>query len=165
MYLFIWLHWVLVTACGVFSCGMWDLVPWLGIEPRPPALGPPGKSHLCDVSWGTKALNFNGNTIIHLSLQFAPLVLVWDLLPHCVLWSDLCHLGPVQLEVILCLCRGPVLFRPHTLHWRAPSPRGSVVGPSVVRFPWTVGICLSSESSAHDQGTISSYTGFSFDVV
>ena len=36
----------LVVACGIFSCsmqtlswGMWDLVPWPGIEPRPPALG------------------------------------------------------------------------------------------------------------------------------
>ena len=28
-----------IVACGVFSCGMWDLAPWLGIEPRPPALG------------------------------------------------------------------------------------------------------------------------------
>ena len=23
----------------IFSCGVWDLVPWPGIEPRPPALG------------------------------------------------------------------------------------------------------------------------------
>ena len=45
-YLFIWLCQVLVTACGVFSCGMrtlnccmWDLVPWPGIEPRTLALG------------------------------------------------------------------------------------------------------------------------------
>ena len=26
-YLFIWLYRVLVLACRVFSCGMWDLVP------------------------------------------------------------------------------------------------------------------------------------------
>ena len=26
-------------ACELFSCGMWDLVPPPGIEPRPPALG------------------------------------------------------------------------------------------------------------------------------
>ena len=45
-YLFIWLHQVLAEACGIFSCsmralsyGMWDLVPWPGIETRPPALG------------------------------------------------------------------------------------------------------------------------------
>ena len=31
-YLFIWLCWVLVAACGI-------LVPWLGIEPGPPVLG------------------------------------------------------------------------------------------------------------------------------
>ena len=53
-YLFIWLHWVLVTPCGIFnlcrimrtlSCGRWDLVPWPGIEPRPPALGVWSFSH------------------------------------------------------------------------------------------------------------------------
>ena len=46
-YLFIWLHRVLVAACGllaavcellVAAC-MWELVPWPGIKPRPPALG------------------------------------------------------------------------------------------------------------------------------
>ena len=40
--LFIWLHQVLVVAvaaCTVFSCAMWNLVPWPGIEPGPPALG------------------------------------------------------------------------------------------------------------------------------
>ena len=37
--IFVWLCWVLVVVCEIFSCGMWDLVPWPGIEPRPPALG------------------------------------------------------------------------------------------------------------------------------
>ena len=26
-------------ACSIFSCRTWDLVPWPGTEPRPPALG------------------------------------------------------------------------------------------------------------------------------
>ena len=34
--LFIWLHWVLVAAYGIFVCGMWDLVPWPGVKPRTP---------------------------------------------------------------------------------------------------------------------------------
>ena len=47
-YLFIWLHWMLDVAHGIFGLcygmrdfvfGMWDLVPWPGIEPRPPVLG------------------------------------------------------------------------------------------------------------------------------
>ena len=38
-YLFVWLLWVLVVVRGIFSCGMWDLVPWPGIEPEPLALG------------------------------------------------------------------------------------------------------------------------------
>ena len=33
------MSWVLVAACGIFHFDMWDLVPWLGIEPRSPALG------------------------------------------------------------------------------------------------------------------------------
>ena len=41
----------LVVACKVFSCSMWDPVPWTGNTPRPlhwehrvPATEPPGKS-------------------------------------------------------------------------------------------------------------------------
>ena len=46
------MHWVLVMAQRTFDlcCGMWDLAPQTGIEPRPPALGsqslsyrPPGQ--------------------------------------------------------------------------------------------------------------------------
>ena len=60
VYIYIWLHQILVVAqgssffvvvCRIFSCGMWDLVPWPRIKPRPPALGAqilttgqPGKS-------------------------------------------------------------------------------------------------------------------------
>ena len=62
-YLFVWLPWVLVVAhemgsaistvlCGIFSCrmqtfscGRWDLVPWPGIELRPPVLGAWSLSH------------------------------------------------------------------------------------------------------------------------
>ena len=45
-----------IFSCGIFSCGMrtlscgmWDLVPWAGIEPEPPALGEQSLSH-----WTTK---------------------------------------------------------------------------------------------------------------
>ena len=51
-YLFIWLHLVLVATWSIFSCsvwilshGMWDLVPWPGIEPGSPALGVWSLSH------------------------------------------------------------------------------------------------------------------------
>ena len=37
--LFIWLH-------QIFSCSIWDLVPWTGIEPGPPPLGAQSLSHL-----------------------------------------------------------------------------------------------------------------------
>ena len=46
IYLFSWLHQLLVLACGFFSlgvqtlsCSIWNLVPWPEMEPRPPALG------------------------------------------------------------------------------------------------------------------------------
>ena len=38
----IWLHWAFIMAWGLFSCSMWDLVPWHHVEreyrgePRPP---------------------------------------------------------------------------------------------------------------------------------
>ena len=51
--LFIWLPWVLVEASEHLTCGMWDLVPWPGVEPETPSLGawslslwPQGKSRL-----------------------------------------------------------------------------------------------------------------------
>ena len=53
-YLFIWLCQVLVVApgifeilaaCRIFSCEMWNQVPWWGMEPGPPALGVWGLSH------------------------------------------------------------------------------------------------------------------------
>ena len=51
-YLFSWLCQVLGVACGIFSYmrqtlswGMWDQVPWPGIEPKPPALGTQCPSH------------------------------------------------------------------------------------------------------------------------
>ena len=55
------LQWVLVITHGIFnlrcgrqtlSCNMWDLIPWSGIEPRPPALGPWSLSH-----WTTREVS------------------------------------------------------------------------------------------------------------
>ena len=44
-HLFIWLHWILRAACGIFSCGIWDLAPQPRIQLRPPALGAQSLSH------------------------------------------------------------------------------------------------------------------------
>ena len=44
-YLCIWLP-GLIAGCRIcFSCSMWDLVPWPGMEPRVPALGAQSLSH------------------------------------------------------------------------------------------------------------------------
>ena len=45
MCLFIWLLQVLVAAQEPFSCGMWDLVPWPGMEAGSPALGTQSLTH------------------------------------------------------------------------------------------------------------------------
>ena len=39
MYLLLWVCQVLVVVHSTFSCSMWDLVPWPGVEPGPSALG------------------------------------------------------------------------------------------------------------------------------
>ena len=50
--IFFWLHWVLVAAGGIvscgkwtLSCGMWGLIRWPGRNPRHPALGAQSLSH------------------------------------------------------------------------------------------------------------------------
>ena len=46
IYLFIWLYQVLVEARKIFSCSMWDLISWPGINPdHTPALGVWNLSH------------------------------------------------------------------------------------------------------------------------
>ena len=48
---------VLGLLCSLWtpSCSMWDLVPWLGIEPRPPVLGVWSLSH-----WTTREVPRTG---------------------------------------------------------------------------------------------------------
>ena len=51
------------------SCGMWDLVPWLGIKPRPPVFGVQNLSH-----WITKQVSvcvLDMNRITKLTLIFS----------------------------------------------------------------------------------------------
>ena len=63
------LYWVFIVACQLFvivlrllllvvrvpGCSMWDLVPWPGIELRPPALGAWSLSH-----WTTREVPISG---------------------------------------------------------------------------------------------------------
>ena len=39
VYLFTWLLWHMESSIFMVTCGRWTLVPWPGIEPRPPVLG------------------------------------------------------------------------------------------------------------------------------
>ena len=42
IYLFIWLSLIFIVVYGIFSCSMWDFVPWPRIEP---VLGMKSLSH------------------------------------------------------------------------------------------------------------------------
>ena len=66
-YLFIWLHWVFVATCRIFSCSMWVLVPQPGVEPKLPALGAQSLGHwttrevrMTQASEGLKKLKLSG---------------------------------------------------------------------------------------------------------
>ena len=66
-YSFIWLHWVFVATCRIFSCGMWVLMPQPGVEPELPALGAQSLSHwttrevpMTQASEGLKKLKLSG---------------------------------------------------------------------------------------------------------
>ena len=39
IYVLIWLHQILVVACGIFSCGMWDIGPCPRMKLVPSVLG------------------------------------------------------------------------------------------------------------------------------
>ena len=88
-YLFIWLHWVLLVAHGIFSRGMWDLVPWPGIEPRPSALGERSLRH-----WTTREIPLPSFLTLSI-VRFA-------------FWNDL------SLYLLTCLLSHP---SPHPLEW------------------------------------------------
>ena len=55
VFVFIWLSMPCVS-CRIFRCGMWNLVPWPGIEAGPPELGAWSLSH-----WTTRAICVSDN--------------------------------------------------------------------------------------------------------
>jgi len=69
----------LVESCRVFSCSVWDLVLWLGIEPWPPALGAWSLSH-----WTTREV-LNIFSILCLIQSLCSEVQVIAIL--CLLWN------------------------------------------------------------------------------
>ena len=83
-YLFIWLCQVLVEACKVFSCGMWDLfiVTWSGIKSRPPALGAWSLSH-----WAPRRIPIN--YCFHVCREHTLRII--NLLSSLGMWGTCCH--------------------------------------------------------------------------
>ena len=105
-YLFIWLYLVLFgtpahTNWGIWtlSSSLWDLVPWPGIEPRPPALGAWSLSHwttgevsgwiafyslfLCpDLSFSFDSLVCMANEAHKLNQQISKFPFIWHYTGH-----------------------------------------------------------------------------------
>ena len=80
-------HWVCAFASLAvlgLSCGMWDLVPWPGIEPGPPALTAQSLSHRTtrEVPWCVFLWNPEGMHPCHVwcSLFWQDRILCWK--PH-----------------------------------------------------------------------------------
>ena len=133
IYLFIWPHWVLVLAHGVFSCGTWDLVPWPGIEARTPAMGAGSLSHwttrevpgplncrVCVLSWMALV---KAECPQHFTVGLRPWWQTWSL-SHAFLWSTMgCRKGwekeRISGEKNHC-------NQGHGLHFLAPSMISSI---------------------------------------
>ena len=69
IHLFTWLHQLLVAACGIFSCNMWDLVLHPGIKPRTSCTG----------SVESQPLDHQRSSLMVRSLQMQPLFTPWPL--------------------------------------------------------------------------------------
>ena len=148
---------LLVVAHGLLSCGirtlscacMWDLVPWPGIEPRPPALGARSLIHCATRKVPTLFLGFP-ETLWHPSASLLQPYLVslpwrtalrqiaWSrglpsdpslvcikprCLPYWILWGQTLARLPLTFQFIPC----PVK---HCLYFWNPPP----IGPSDPRI-------------------------------
>ena len=89
-YLFIWLCWVLVAARGIFGCsmqtlswGLWELVPWTGIEPGLPALGAWSLIFCCSLAKSCPTLcdlmdhSTPGSSVLHSLPEFDHIHVHW----------------------------------------------------------------------------------------
>ena len=112
-FIFIYLA-VLDLSCSILSlhCGMWDLVPWPGIEPRPPALGAPSLIH-----WTTREIPYTWhfklvilgkkgiiNEILSLNLRFNSFSTILQKLdPGKISWFDFSKVHPLVQRRCMCV--------------------------------------------------------------
>ena len=93
--LFIWLCQVLVEACKVFGCGMWDLfiVPWSGIKSRRPALGAWSLSH-----WTPRGvpINYCGHVLREHALRIINFLGTWGSCRHMFHYLGPCPVLPLR---------------------------------------------------------------------
>ena len=90
------LHQVFIAACGLFSWGLWDLVPWRGMETRPPAFEVQSLSH-----WTTREV-----PVIWI-ISFKPVVL--KILVSGSLYTFKNYWGPKRASLMLDLSKFTVL--------------------------------------------------------
>ena len=84
--------------CSVraLSCGMWDLVPWPGMEPGPPALGARSLNH-----WTTREV-----PIFILKSSFSsPRIWVWKMLWNTEVGKSGCDVGYMLIAGMILLFR------------------------------------------------------------
>ena len=93
-FLFIWLHRVLVAAFKMFSCGMWDLVPWPRIEPGPPAL------QVCISAW---MLHFNFQNRLQRGSTLSCSLLLWMLMLYPLSGIPLSSFSHIHPELLIIL--------------------------------------------------------------
>ena len=100
---FFFLIFIYLAVLGL-SCGMWDPVPWSGVEPRPPALGARSLSHwtarevpavffinvvlitLKFTKWFTPSIYLVPSS---LDLEVHLFKMTWGSQPYCTLWIQI----------------------------------------------------------------------------
>ena len=79
-----------LVACGIFSCSMWDLVPWPGIKPGPSVLGAWSPSHwTTEGSPSAEDFGRQSGTVVTRQLGFWPCL-------HQSSWAS--HLDPSESQ-------------------------------------------------------------------
>ena len=109
-FFFFLIIYLFILAMPGLNCGLWDLVPWPGIEPGLPALGAQNLSH-----WTTR------ETPVDISLYLSSFSPISNSSPHLRL-SRTCYLC-WRLHVLL-ISRQNLLIQPHLWTFNS-SPNGS----------------------------------------
>ena len=126
------------------SCGMWDLVPWPGIEPRPPSFGVWSLSH-----WTTREV---------LQLVFSSFLLRYPSLVASLVAQMVKRLSAMRETRVQFLGREDPLEKEMAIHsstlaWKIPRmeepDRLQSMGPQRVGLDWETSLSLSFKTIKH----------------